>query len=247
MKQVSGKWLGLMERWPEAFESAVETWHRTFQQLERFLELNGRLPTQTAKDEKRLGIWVGTQKTNYDPDPGRCKDGMKQVSGEWLGLMERWPEAFESAEETWRRTFQQVERFLEVNGRLPLKTAKDEKRLGQWVSNQKTNYDPDPDRCKYVMKQVSGQWTGLMERWPEAFESAVETWRRTFQQVERFLELNGRLPTQRDEKRLGQWVCTQKTNYDPDPDRCKKRMKQVSGDWTGLMERWPEAFQNSSR
>jgi hypothetical protein len=147
----------------------VETWRRTFQQLERFLQLNGRLPTQTAKDEKRLGQWVGTQKQHYDPDPDRCKQVMKQVSGEWLGLMERWPEAFESAVETWRRTFQQLERFLELNGRLPTQRAKDENRLGQWVCRQKQNYDPDPGRCKQVMKQVSGEWTGLMERWPATF------------------------------------------------------------------------------
>jgi len=56
-----------------------ENWKQSLQQVKTYILENKKSPSSTDKDEtiKKLGQWISTQKTNYDHDIQKCKQGMK--------------------------------------------------------------------------------------------------------------------------------------------------------------------------
>jgi superfamily II DNA or RNA helicase len=160
-----------------------------------------------------------------------------------------------STAERWAMRLEQTGAFLDRHGRLPSTCAKDPvvKRLGQWVSHQKTNYsEAGPESSKYIMKtSVHAEWTALVARHPLAFESAQATWQRSAGEVEKFVQQNGRLPSHQGnnviERQLGEWVSKQKKSYAADPATSTRIMRtpEVHTKWTAFIKLYPLAFETA--
>lgn len=117
----------------------------------------------------------------HDRNQWRLERKRKHEDPNPLSDYGRHRRAFETAEETWRRSLEATAAFIIQNGRSPSSIAKDpvEKRLGSWVSNQKHNYGAK----KNIMKTaaVRAEWAALVGRHPRAFETADKTWRRSLE------------------------------------------------------------------
>jgi hypothetical protein len=241
MKSMHGEWTALVQRHPQAFETYEQAWRRLAAETESFINQHDRLPSAKDPVEKRIGIWVDTQKTNYAVTPEASKQIMKEMHGEWTTLVKRHPQAFETYEQAWRRSADETESYIKQHDRLPSTRDSVEKRLGLWVGTQKKNYAVTPEASKHIMKEMHGEWTALMQRYPQAFETFEQAWRRLAAEIESFIKQHDRLPSTRDpaEKRLGNWVVHQKTNYTETPEASKRIMKEMHSEWTTLIKRYP--------
>ena len=221
-----------------------ENWKQSLQEVKTYILENEKKPSDKDKDEtiKKLGTWICNQKQNYDPDIEKSKQGLKKNKE----IYDLWKE-FINAErfkkyividlnENWKQSLQEVKTYILENNKLPSARDKDEtiKTLGNWISNQKANYDPDIEKCKYVMKnqEIHDLWKKFIH--DETFKKYIvidlnENWKQSLQEVKTYILINKKSPstTDKDEttKTLGTWIGTQKKNYDPDISKCKERMK----------------------
>jgi hypothetical protein len=60
----------------------------------------------------------------------------------------------------------ETESFIKQHDRLPSTRDPAEKRLGNWVVHQKTNYTETPEASKRIMKEMHSEWTTLIKRYP---------------------------------------------------------------------------------
>jgi superfamily II DNA or RNA helicase len=258
-------WTESLEKYSEAFPDPDELWHNTYQQMCEFINSNGKKPYEKSKqpEEKKLGLWISTQKTTYDPrGPEFSKHGMKSPERWqiWTDTLsdEQNSEALIDPVHNWKNNHKKLCLHIDKTSKKPYEKSKDpeEKRLGQWVSTQKANYDPrGPEFSKNIMKiQERWQtWTETLEKYSEALADPVQTWKNNHQTMCNFIDENGRAPRQTgakdpEEKRIGSWVSNQKKNYDSLGHQLSKHIMKTNPEiwqmWTDTLanEKYSEAL-----
>ena len=145
---------------------------------------------------------------------------------------------------TWSEKLKIVEEYIINEGKLPsqIDKNKDIKSLGQWVSNQKTNYSKKVEIMKN--EDIRKQWEDFKEKYKEVFRTFEEIWKDNLNKVEEYIINEGKLPSNSDKnkdiKSLGLWVSTQKTNY----SKKKYNMKNedIRKQWEDFTEKYKELF-----
>ena len=162
-----------MTEFPLLLTTREQDWMNTLQKVKEFVLENKRLPSsRTDKNNveiKSLGSWCGTQKTNYDSDIQKCKHIMSnpEIKQKWEEFMGEFPHLFTTPEQDWMNTLQKVKEFVLENERLPSadtdKKNAEIKSLGSWCGRQKTNYDSDIQKCKFIMStpEIKQKWKSL--------------------------------------------------------------------------------------
>jgi superfamily II DNA or RNA helicase len=249
MKSMHGEWTATIQKYPILFETLDDVWRRSAGEIEAFVQRTGKCPSKQSKDaaEKRLGTWLCSQKGNYSAVPANCKYTMKTMHGEWTAIIQKHPILSETLDDVWRRSAGEFEAFVRRTGKCPSKQSKDaaEKRLGTWLNNQKGNYNAAPANCNFIMKSMHGEWTAIIQRYPILSETLDDVWRRSASELEAFVQRTGKCPSQKSkdavEKRLGNWLGTQRKNYSAVPANCKYIMKTVTvhAIWSALIEKYP--------
>jgi superfamily II DNA or RNA helicase/ribonuclease BN (tRNA processing enzyme) len=185
-------------KWAEVKEGTPETiWNSTLEEVEKFIEEKGRLPTQREPN----GRWCDSQKQNHRK--GKLSEDriskLESIPG-W-----KWAEVKEGTPETiWNSTFKEVEKFVEEKGRLPTQREPN----GMWCLNQRQNHR----KGKLSEERISKLESIPGWKWAEVKEGTPETiWNSTFKEVEKFVEEKGRLPTQREPN--GMWCLNQRQNH----------------------------------
>jgi hypothetical protein len=259
-------WTEPLEKYSEAFPDPDELWHNTYQQMCEFINSNGKKPYEKSKqpEEKKLGLWISTQKTTYDPrGPEFSKHGMKsperwQIWTNTSLVDEKYSEALADPIQTWKNNHKNMCLHIDENGKTPSEVAKDpeEKRLGGWISHQKQNYDPrGPEFSKNIMKNQERwqTWTETLEKYSEALADPVQSWKNNHQKMCNFIDANGRAPRQTgakdpEEKRIGSWISNQKKNYDSLGHQLSKHIMKTNPEiwqmWTDTLanEKYSEAL-----
>jgi hypothetical protein len=63
----------------------------------------------------------------------------------------------------WMNKLDDVKKYIDTNNKTPSQHNKDQKttQIGQWISQQKTNYNIDINKCKKSMKDkdIYNKWT----------------------------------------------------------------------------------------
>jgi superfamily II DNA or RNA helicase len=220
-KIVGWEWeLDLDAVWTNNYD-AVKKWYN---------DHNGQKPSSESKDaeEKRLGLWCGTQRTNKKKgklDEDRIEQLEKIVGWEWeLDL-----------DAVWTNNYNEVKKWYnDHNGQKPSETSKDaeEKRLGKWCGTQRTNKKKgklDEDRIEQLELIVGWEWElDLDAVWTNNYD-AVQKW---------YNDHNGQKPSitskDNEEKRLGLWCGHQRTNKKKgklDEDRIEQLELIVGWEW----------------
>ena len=192
-------------------------WNITFQELQKFIEDNGRLPSASKNKqdltEKRLGTFIGHQRSAYKGQGGY---EISQERIDNLNTLKHW---FWDSDELWNITFQELQKFIEDNDRLPSSAPKNkqdlaEKRLGQFISNQRRAHKGQGGKKITQERQTK---LNTLKHWFWEQDLDAE-WNSTFQELQKFIEDNDRLPSPNNkqdpaEKRLGQFIGTQRRAY----------------------------------
>ena len=184
---------------PELFEERV-------QEVIKFVEENGRLPSWTIKDpdEKRLATWCTNFRRNKGKNPE--KDDRVQKIPMW---------SWDPLEDQFEANLQSTIKFVKDRNQLPSTTSKDldEKRLGQWIHNYRKRRGKNPEKDARVQKIPIWSW----DPYADQFEANLQS-------TTAFVEKNERLPSQSSidstEKPLGQWCsgCRKYRGKNPEKD-----------------------------
>jgi len=162
-------WEEFQEKYSEYFISNDEQWENTLKVVRKYICENNKLPSTHDKDEyiKKLGAWLSLQKQNYAKKIKIMKS--PEIRKLWEEFQEKYLEYFISNEEQWENNLKVVRKYIDENNKLPSRTDKDEyiKKLGQWLSNQKTNYAKKINIMKNP--QICKLWEEFKEKYSEYF------------------------------------------------------------------------------
>ena len=182
-----------------------QRWQKGVYYTKKFIEREGhaRVPLRHVEDGFTLGEWVSAQRKTYKS--GKLPGGRREA----LEALEGW--TWDPHDAAWRKGLDHVKRFVEREGhaRVPIKHVEDGFRLGQWVNNQRADYNRDelsPER-REALKALDGWYSGARDA----------AWRKGLDHVRRFVEREGHARVQRrhveDGFKLGEWVGTQRGTY----------------------------------
>jgi hypothetical protein len=239
----------------------VQDWKNNHQKMCLHINKTGKAPRQSgAKDheEKWLGQWISNRKKNYDP---RGSEFSKQIMKNqeiwkiWTDTLanEKYSEALADPVQIWKNNHQKMCLHIDKTGKRPSSEAKDpeEKRVGNWVSHQKENYDSrGPEFSKKIMKtpEIWQIWTDTLadEKYSEALADPVQDWKNNHKKMFLHIDKSGKAPSRTakdpEEKRVGSWVSHQKNNYDlRGPKFSKHGMKtpEIWKIWTETIQKYP--------
>ena len=191
------KWEQMIEKYKEYFKSYDEIWYENYKNLIEFIKNNERKPsfyTKKNNEEKKLGLWVRTQISNYKKNQKSMKDEDKRKK--WDELLENYKEYIKSNDELWYENYNKLIEFFENNERKPTEISKDsiEKKIAKWVSGQTQNYKKNQQSMKDEDKRK--KWEELLEKYNEYFKSSDEKiWDENYIQLVDFLERNKKRPS----------------------------------------------------
>ena len=118
---------------------------------------------------------------------------------------------------SWGEKLEQVKKYIDNNVKRPSNKNKDTKILGQWISNQQTNYKSK----EQIMKNsdIYDKWTEFItsEKYKKYFMSNNEEWQSNLNLIKKYIDENDRTPSVYDKNKdintLGKWISHQQTNY----------------------------------
>jgi hypothetical protein len=163
---------------PKTDQKNVVSWEERYEQLEHYQKGYGhcRVPERSV-DVPGLGQWVKNQRRDYKG---------KKLTPEKIAKLEELKFQWvlqDKPHKTWEESYEQLEEFHRENGhtRVPRRTYKKNPSLGEWVHNQRFNYQKkvaslvETDRLK-KLQEIGFEFTLYEERksWDERFEQLVE-------------------------------------------------------------------------
>ena len=206
-----------------------DAWNMMYELTKKYYEHYGNLKIPHSfktingyeTDEKgyKLGIWINTQRTNYNKSI-LSEDKIKKL--EEIGMI------FENAYEAfWNKMYELAKKYYEHYGDLKIpnkfKTLNgyevDEKgyNLGFWISNQRVKYKNgtlSEDRIKKLKEIGMIFGIGKQDAWNKMYELAKKYYEHygDLKVSQKFKTING-YETNEKGYNLGLWITTQKTNY----------------------------------
>ena len=206
-----------------------DAWNMMYELTKKYYEHYGNLKIPHSfktingyeTDEKgyKLGIWINTQRTNYNKSI-LSEDKIKKL--EEIGMI------FENAYEAfWNKMYELAKKCYEHYGDLKIpnkfKTLNgyevDEKgyNLGFWISNQRVKYKNgtlSEDRIKKLKEIGMIFGIGKQDAWNKMYELAKKYYEHygDLKVSQKFKTING-YETNEKGYNLGLWITTQKTNY----------------------------------
>ena len=212
----------------------VDKWYDNFEELKKFIDENGRIPSQSAKEqnEKQLSGVISNQQKNYKNKKGSMKDQTKYNL--WTLFLEEYKEYIKSDDEIWDDNFKELKNFIHENKIRP--TVSTNKKLTQWLFNQQTHYRKKDQGMKNELRY--NEWTIFMNQYKEYFKNDDEMWYETFEELKKFIVDNKKRPTNSKNKRLTNWLGAQKINYKNKEHGMKNKLRYEK--WKKFIEEYKE-------
>jgi len=204
------------DKYKKYFISNEEIWEDTFQEVKDYIDQHGKLPPQGSKNKeiRSLGKWISHQKENYKNKTHIMSNPEIRDQWEEFTTSDNYKKYFMSNEEKWQKNLQKVKDYIDKHGNLPPESGKNKTPLGDWIHHQKQNYK----NKTHIMSnpEILDQWEEFITstKYSKNFRSPEEKWQNNLQQVKKYIDEHGNLPSQYGEaKFLGRWICHQKKNY----------------------------------
>jgi len=137
--------------------------------------------------------------------------------------------------ELWKLKLNELIKNMGNNNMAPSQTSdnKETKKLGKWLSHQKTNYNIDITKCKHIMKnpEIHKIWTETLDKHSELLGDNKTIWKFINTKVVNYMTTKNKRPNKRDKneeiKYMGTWILTQNGNYNIDITKCDGIMKNL--------------------
>jgi len=190
-------------------------WNKHFNELKEYKEEYGH--TNVSQSNKQLGLWVKKQRTEYKKFK---KNGKSQITSERIELLEsidfEWVsqnKVGQTNESAWNKRFNELKAYKEKYGRTNVPNKYEEnKELGRWVSNQRTEYKKFKKNGKAkITKERIEMLNSIDFEWVAQNDESL--WNRRFTELKDYKEKFGdtKVPYDfKDNIQLGQWVSTQR-------------------------------------
>jgi hypothetical protein len=139
----------------------------------------------------------------------------------------------------------ELEKYIQKYNKKPSPEDKNLKKLGKWLSHQKTNYKKEKD----IMKDPSIRklWEEFLIKYKEYFQSNEDIWYNQLNDLETYIKTYTKIPSEVDKslkiKQLGIWVFRQKKNYKKDQYIMKDL--NIRKTWEEFMLKYKEYFQSN--
>jgi superfamily II DNA or RNA helicase/uncharacterized protein (DUF736 family) len=245
--EIRTKWEATLEKYKEYLCETDEKWYLTLQKVCKYIDHEKKTPSQYDKipEIRKLGNWVSTQKQNYAKN-AQIMSRNPEIRTKWEETLEKYKEYLcIDLDEQWHLTLQQVCEYMddEENNKAPSQKDKNPeiRKLGNWVSRQKKSYSRNA--CIMKKPEIRIKWEETLEKYKEYLCIDLdEQWHFTLQKVCEYMDDNKKAPSQKDKnpeiKKLGNWVYTQKQNYDKN-DRIMKN-PEIRSKWEATLEKYKD-------
>jgi superfamily II DNA or RNA helicase/ubiquinone/menaquinone biosynthesis C-methylase UbiE len=225
-------WREFIEIYKIYLHTIEDIWYTKFENLKQFIVDNKRTPNTSLKEdceEKTIGHWYSSQKTNYKSKTGLMK--IPQIYNVWTQFKNYFREFIENRYEKWEKNFKELETFIKTNKRRPSSSKNennDEKYLAKWTCHQKTNYTNKFD----IMKEDKYKkiWETFYEQ-NKQYLNKDDKWRQTLETLKEYIDTNNKNPT----NQLNDWAKHNVTNY--------KERTQNMGD-NDIYKSWNDFIKN---
>jgi NAD+--asparagine ADP-ribosyltransferase len=170
-KEIRTIWKEFIKDYRKYFKTNEEKWSDTLKQVKDYIDKNKKLPSTTNKNKniKTLGMWIGTQQTNYSKKAYIMQN--KEIRTIWEEFIKEYTKYFKTNEEKWNDTLKQVKEYIDENKKKPSSTDKNNniKMLGKWIGTQLTNYSKKIKIMKN--KEIRTIWKEFIEEYSKYFKS----------------------------------------------------------------------------
>ena len=212
-------------------------WKYMLQRIEDYIQENEKLPPYSS-----YGKWITRQKKNYIEH----KEGMKNESLRllWKSFIDKHSDLLKSNEESWKDKLFQIEEYIEQHNKLPSQLDKNINigLLGKWITRQKENYKLQSQIMSN--NEIRLLWETLVNKYPLLFMDNIEIWKNILRQIDIYIHQNNILPSRYDDnddvKKLGNWIDTQKKNYDKEDKIMKDNEIRLL--WKTFIDKYPQFF-----
>jgi DNA-binding MltR family transcriptional regulator len=220
----------LIETYKEYMIDDDEIWDNNYNELKKFIEKNKKRPNSNSKNvaEKKLGIWLQNQNTNYLKEAQAMKE--KEKRDLWDKFNEDYKEYILNKDELWYDTYDKLIQFFDSNKKRPSRQSKNllEVKLEKWIGTQKYNYAKKIKSMKDKTK--CNLWDKLNDKYKEYLFDPDETWLFTYNKLIQFFKENETRPKNNSnnefEKELASWMAMQKKNYTKEIYSMKDKTKR---------------------
>jgi superfamily II DNA or RNA helicase len=130
-----------------------------------------------------------------------------------------------NSEEIWIKQFDEVKNYIDTYNKRPCEVSKClvTKKLGKWLSHQKTNYN------SHLMtnKTIKDKWEEftVQSKYKNYFISIEDKWFENLNKVKKYIDENGIRPHEKHSDNyigyIGKWLSTQLKNYKNHNDQLK--------------------------
>jgi hypothetical protein len=220
---IYGKWTEFInnQKYKKYFQSAKDNWIESFNQLIQYIDINNKRPSNTDKNMqiKQLATWIQHQKPLYITKKGIMLNEI--IYSKWTEFINnpKYKKYFQSAEDDWIESLNQVIQYIDINNKRPSNTDKNMqiKQLARWIGIQQKDYV----KKKYNMsnEEIYGKWTEFInnQKYNKYMQSIEDNWNNNLQKVIEYIDTNNKRPNLHDIdkkiKHLGSWSTQQLMNY----------------------------------
>jgi len=150
-----------------------KNWRLKHNQLIAFMDKRKKQPSRHDEnpETKLLGSWLSNQKTNYIKNDDIM--AKMEIRSEWENTLEKYNKYLCNPNEKWHLNHNQLIAFMEKYKKTPGQRDKNPsiKKLGGWLTKQKTNYMKLID----IMKQpdIRIEWEATLQKYGEYLNQSI--------------------------------------------------------------------------
>ena len=241
-EEIFNEWTQFMNEYEEYFLSNEDIWLNIFNKVKDYIDKNGKKPSNSDKNKEiqQLGWWIGTQQKKYKKKEEIMKN--EEIYNQWTRFMNEYEEYFLSNEEIWFDNFNNLKNYIDKNKKRPSSGDKDKeiKQLASWIGTQQQKYK---NKEKIMSnEEIYNEWTQFINKYEEYLLSNEEIWVDTFNKVKKYIDENGKRPSDSDKnieiKQLGSWLSNQQTKYKTKEHIMKN--EEIYNEFTNFMNEYEE-------
>ena len=241
-QEIYDKWTEFTNKYEQCFRSHEKNWKITLDNVETFIISNKKTPSRHSKniEEKQLNRWINYQKISYKKKENIMKN--QEIYNIWTVFINKYKKHFNSAEENWNITLDNVETFIIANKKRPVGKSKnkEENQMSTWIHYQQKNYKNKANIMKN--QEIYDKWTEFTNKYGECLRPQSKNWNIILDNVDTFIIANKKAPSiyskNIKEKQMGMWVYNQQKKYKKKEQIMKTH--EIYNKWTEFINKHKE-------
>jgi superfamily II DNA or RNA helicase len=172
---IRAEWEATMKKYAPYFADCHEVWYLMHKNACEYMDQYNKSPSANDKNPeiKKLGSWIGHQKSNYSKNVHSMKN--PDIRAEWEATMEKYAMYLVSDRyEAWRSSNRNACEYMDKHKKRPSEEDKNPeiKKIGLWVTHQKINYTKNV----YIMSNpdIRNEWEATLEKYAEYLKQQIE-------------------------------------------------------------------------